>query len=182
MASVLPRGEPLTYDDLQRFPDDGHRYELVDGVLLVTPAPNLRHQSMCLRLAILLDAARRPGQVVLTGPYDYKVDPFTVLEPDILVLRREAAGDRFTSEPPVLVVEVLSPSTRRTDLGTKRLAYEGAGVTDYWVVDPEGPSLTVLHRLGEHLVEVSSVSGDERYDADRPFPVSVVPSSLLADL
>ena len=82
--------------------------------------------------------------------------------------------------PPLLVVEVGSPSTRRVDLGTKRLAYEAAGVAAYWLLDPGGPALTVLHLEGGIYVEHARVAGDERYVATVPYPVTVVPGSLLA--
>jgi Uma2 family endonuclease len=82
---------------------------------------------------------------------------------------------------PVLVVEVLSPSTRSIDLGTKRLAYEAAGVPAYWLVDPEVPSLTVLELDAGRYVERATVTGDDAFHADFPFAVTVIPARLLDD-
>ena len=179
MTLVLPWGAPLTAADLDAMPDDGHRYELVDGSLLVTPAPNLRHQECVLSLGALLHGARLPGHAVLVAPFDYRVAPTTQLQPDILVALRRDIGPARLERPALLVVEVLSPSTRLYDLGTKRLAYEAAGVAAYWIVDPDEPGLTVLHLEDGRYVETAEVSGDQAYEAARPFPVTVVPANLL---
>jgi len=77
---------------------------------------------------------------------------------------------------PLLVVEVHSPSTRLADLGTKRLAYESAGVPSYWMVDPAGPTLTVLSLRDGRYVEEANVTGDQPYEASYTFSVTVVPS------
>ena len=137
VTHVLPWGAPLSYDDLQAMPDDGHRYELVDGVLIVTPAPRVSHQRAVARLIVLLAGAAGDEHDVLPAPFDYKVSDLTVLQPDLLVARRTDLGAERLERTPLLVVEVQSPSTRRIDLGTKRLAFEGAGVPWYWLIDPE---------------------------------------------
>jgi Uma2 family endonuclease len=144
MATALPR-RPLTVEDLAELPDDDHRYELIDGSLLVTPAPGTAHQLALGRLHTLLSTTMMGGLVAILAPYDYVITPTTVLEPDLLVVRAEQlTGDKLTSTPR-LVVEVLSPSTRRTDLGSKRLAYQDAGVPAYWILDPATAALTVHH-------------------------------------
>ena len=101
-----------------------------------------------------------------------------MLEPDLLVARSEDFGPQRIERAPLLVVEVSSPGTRRIDRGTKRLAFEAAGVPIYWLVDPDEPSLTVLHLEGGTYVEHAHVTGDEAYDATQPFPLTVVPSRL----
>jgi hypothetical protein len=80
-------------------------------------------------------------------------------------------GSLMLDRTPLLLVEVGSRATRLLDMGTKRLAYEAAGVPEYWLVDPDEPSLTVLRLVEGHYEEVGRVSGDERYDATYPFPV-----------
>jgi Uma2 family endonuclease len=179
VTHVLPRGAPLTYDDLRAMPDDGHRYELVDGVLIVTPAPVARHQRAVARLIVLLAAAAGEQHDVLPAPFDYKVNELTVLQPDVLVARRRDIGPERLERTPLLVVEVQSPSTRRIDMGTKRLAFEAAGVPSYWLVDPDEPSLTVLELAGAEYREVARVTGEQAYAASRPFDVTVVPTHLL---
>jgi Uma2 family endonuclease len=178
---ALPWGAVLTEDDLATMPDDGHRYELLDGTLLVTPAPNEGHQTCVTSMVVLLHAARQPEVKVLVAPFDVRLSRVTVLEPDVLVARKVDVTPARHEGPPLLVVEVLSPSTRRIDLGAKRLAYEAAGVPAYWLVDPEVPSLTVLELDAGRYVERATVAGDEPYQATFPFPVTVVPARLLDD-
>ncbi len=178
---ALPWGAPLTEDDLATMPDDGHRYELLDGALLVTPAPNVSHQRFVTRLLVLLDGARQQGLEVFVAPTDVRLSSITVLEPDVLVVRTADLTPARVEGPPLLVVEVLSPSTRRIDLGSKRLAYEAAGVPAYWLVDPDVPSLTVLELDAGAYVERATVAGDEPFHATFPFDVTVVPVRLLDD-
>ena len=179
VTSALPRSRPLTYDDLQAMPDDGHRYELIDGVLIVTPAPRVLHQRAVAQLLVLLHASARADLEVLTGPVDYVVSAYTVLEPDIILARRSDFGEKNLQRTPLLVVEVASPSTRRIDQGTKRLAFEDAGVPSYWLVDPDEPSLTVLELEAGSYREVARVTGEDPFEAIRPFPVRVVPADLV---
>lgn len=178
---ALPWGAPLTEDDLATMPDDGHRYELLDGALLVTPAPNLRHQRCVASLLVLLHAARHPDHTVLVAPFDVRLSRTTVLEPDVLVARKGDLSPARLEGPPLLAVEVLSPSTRRLDLGAKRLAYEAAAVPAYWLIDPDEPSLTVLELENGRYVEKALVAGDEPFHATFPFPVTVIPARLLDD-
>ncbi|MDQ4091630.1 MAG: Uma2 family endonuclease [Actinomycetota bacterium] len=178
---ALPWGAPLTEDDLATMPEDGHRYELLDGTLLVTPSPNLNHQRCVAGLLVLLHGARRPGFEVLPAPFDVRLSRITVLEPDVLVARRADLTPARLEGPPVLAVEVLSPSTRRIDAGAKRLAYEAAGVPAYWLVDPDVPSLTVLELDAGRYVERATVTGDEAFHAAVPFRVTAVPARLLDD-
>lgn len=127
----------------------------------------------------MLYAARLPEYRVLVAPFDVRLSRFTVVEPDVLVARKSDLTDARLEGAPVLAVEVLSPGTRRIDLGTKRLTYEAAGVPAYWLVDPDGPSLTVLHLQEGRYVEQTVVSGDQPYEAEFPFPVTVVPARLI---
>lgn len=178
---ALPWGAPLTEDDLATMPDDGHRYELLDGTLLVTPSPNLGHQRCVGSIFLLLHSARRPEHMVLVAPFDVRLSHITVLVPDVLVARRTDLTPARLEGPPLLAVEVLSPSTHHIDQGAKRLAYEAAGVPAYWLVDPDVPSLTVLELEDGRYVERATVAGDEPFHATVPFPVTVVPAGLLDD-
>lgn len=179
MATGLSWGEPLTEDDLATMPEDGHRYELIDGVLIVSPSPQLDHQRCVLSLTVLLHGARQPEHEVIVAPFDVRLSRITVVIPDVLVARKADLTPARLETAPLLAVEVLSPSTRLIDLGTKRLAFEAAGVPAYWLVDPKVPSLTVLHLEHGRYVEHAVVTGDEPYAATFPFPVTVVPSRLL---
>ena len=85
MATDLAWGAPLTEDDLAAMPDDGHRYELIDGTLIVTPAPGLHHQICVTALGILLGTVMPPELRVLVAPFDVRLSRLTVLQPDMLV-------------------------------------------------------------------------------------------------
>ncbi|HEX7277349.1 MAG TPA: Uma2 family endonuclease [Acidimicrobiales bacterium] len=169
---------PLTYDEVQRFPDNGNRYELIEGVLLVTPAPNPEHQRVVMSLSFALKAASGPEHFVVPAPVDVYVSSVTYFEPDIVVALEADVGPDRLERTPLLVVEVGSRSTRLIDLGTKRLAYAEAGVPEYWFVDPDEPSLTVLRLVDGRYEEAARVRDDERYTATYPFPVTIVPSNL----
>ncbi len=176
--TTLPRSRPLTRADLDAMPDDGHRYELIDGVLIVTPAPSWQHQRVVSRLVGLLAQTCPPDMEAFVAPLDVALAIDTVMQPDVLVARRSDLGDRDLSAAPVLAVEVLSPSTRRVDLTLKRSRFESAGCPAYWVIDPEEPSLTAWQLTSGAYTEVSRVSGDEAYEASEPLAVVVRPSEL----
>jgi Uma2 family endonuclease len=178
---ALPQREPLTYDDVQRLPDDGNRYELLDGYLLVTPSPIPGHQRCVARLLFTLMEAAPAGIDVLPAPTDWYVDERNVFEPDIVVSRRTDVGERRIEVAPLLVVEIHSPGTRVRDLTLKRAAYERGGADAYWLVDLDGPRLTVLERGPDgRFAEVAAVEASDPFHAERPFPVTVVPADLLA--
>jgi len=180
-VTTLPHGRPLTRADLDAMPEDGHRYELIDGVLVVSPSPSWHHQRAVGRLFRLLDDMCPPELEVLSGPFDVSLADDAVMIPDLLVARRSDLTQRDLPVAPVLVVEVLSPSTRRFDLLTKRSRYESAGTASYWVVDPIEPSLTAWDLHDGAFVEVAHVRHLEPFTARMPFPVEVVPAKLVAD-
>jgi Uma2 family endonuclease len=177
--ALMRTTDDWTVDDLARLPDDGLRYELVDGVLLVSPAPRPRHQRAVLKLALLLRESCPDSLEVFIAPLDFQPTRRRSFQPDVLVVRVEDIGEENVQQPPVLAVEVLSPGTRARDQLLKRGVYAESGIPSYWLVDPDAPSLTVLW-LGEDggYDEVAMVHGDEAYDATRPFAVSVRPAAL----
>jgi Uma2 family endonuclease len=177
--TALEWGSPITLADLEAMPEDGHRYELIDGTLLVTPAPNTRHQLCVARLLIVLGTAAGSDVHVLPAPYDWVAGPSTLFQPDVLVARRGDLGPKRLERPPLLVIEVLSPSTRRLDLATKRMAYADAGVAGYWIVDPEVPSLTVLGLEEGRYVDRATVVGDEPWLCDQPVRATIRPARLV---
>lgn len=170
---------PWTVADLERLPDDGHRYEIVDGLLLVNAAPVPDHQEVQLRLWRLLDDHAPADMRVLGAPLDVVLADDTVVEPDVLVAMRADFGAKNLPAVPLLVVEVLSPTTRLIDLNLKKERYERAGIASYWTVDPAELRLTVYElRDGEYELQVDVV-GRESWTAATPFTVTVVPASLL---
>jgi Uma2 family endonuclease len=179
MALDLTWGAPFTEDDLANRPDDGHRYELVDGTLLVTPSPSPSHQTCVTAIWALLHASRTPSHRVFVAPLDVRLSATTVLQPDVLVARATDVTRARLEGAPVLAVEVLSANTRAIDLGAKRLAYEEAAIPAYWLVDPDAPRLTVLHLEEGRYVEHAVVTGEEAYEAEFPFPAIVTPARLI---
>ncbi len=178
-----PVGRPFTVDDLDRMPEDGRRYELIDGVLTVSPAPVIAHQFVAFQLARVLDEVCPEGIYVLPGP-GMMVNVRTELIPDIVVVRKQDLRGPKLTGPPLLAVEVQSPSTKLFDLNQKKSVYEEFGVASYWIVvpDPARPQLTAFELRGSRYVKAAHVSGDEVFRARRPFPVEVVPARLVAGL
>jgi Uma2 family endonuclease len=168
----------FTRADLDAMPDDGRRYELLDGSIIVTPAPTPGHQNVVLELAVLLRAAVPADCRVFVAPLDTALPTGDVLEPDVLVARRATITSRDVTGVPLLAVEVLSPSTRRRDVGDKLTAYRDAGVPSYWVVDPINPRLRAWRLEDGEYLDVADVSGDEEWTAEHPFEVTIRPVDL----
>lgn len=175
----IPRSRPLTKADLEAMPDDGHRYELIDGALIVTPAPSWQHQSAVLHLAIVLDQHCPDDLEVFVGPVDVVLSEATVMLPDVLVVRRSDLGAGDISAVPLLVVEVLLPSTRHVDRMLKRSRLEAAGCPAYWAVDPLEPTLTAWELQDGSYAEVAHAGADGEFSASQPFPVVVRPGELV---
>jgi len=178
-VTTLPRGRAYTRADLMAIPDDGHRYELVDGSLVVTPAPSLRHQQALLNLAVVLKSRCPVDLLVLVAPFDVALASDTVLQPDVLVARRSDLTDRDLPTAPVLAVEVLSPSTQRIDLTLKRARFAAAGCPAYWVVDPDAPSVTAWQLVDGRYVDAGHAEGDELFEVTVPFALRLRPADLL---
>jgi Uma2 family endonuclease len=140
MGETGTRG--LTYDDVVRTRPETNRFEeLIDGELVVSPGPTIGHQRAVRALIVALDTwARAHGAEAFTGPFDVFVEPTTVVQPDVLVLGPDQPKDieRPLRYPPMLCVEVLSPSNRAHDLVRKRAIYERFGVPVLWFVDLDG--------------------------------------------
>jgi len=167
--TAIPAG-PWTVDDLDDFPEGRTtRYELIDGALLVTAEPSLQHQRVNLQLARLLQDAAPPDLEVYL-PIDVRLSPARQIAPDVTVVRREDASGRRLAGVPLLVVEVQSPSTRAVDLSLKRRVLEEAGVSSYWLVDPDDGLITVLELSDGAYRQVAQ--GDD-VTVQRPFPLRV---------
>jgi Uma2 family endonuclease len=176
-----PAGQPFTVGDLDRMPDDGHRYELLGGVLVVSPRPSTVHQAVIGMLTATLVNARPKGLTVVPEPA-VQLTSDTEFDPDIVVVRSgEVGGTKFT-RPPLLAVEIRSPSTALVDLNAKKKAYERFGVHSYWIVDPDlrTPSLTVFELRDGHYEQAAQARGAEAARIGKPFPVTVVPAELVA--
>jgi Uma2 family endonuclease len=153
----------LTYDDLLAMPDDGLRHEIIDGVLYVSPSPATPHQFTVGKLhqAIANHLDEHPVGEVYLAPFDVVFTKYDVVEPDLLFIRAERLSvltDRNVTGAPDLVIEVLSPGTRRVDLTLKRDLFEREGVREYWIVDPVEGTVDVYRRRARALVPVDSLT------------------------
>jgi Uma2 family endonuclease len=143
-----------TYEDYRTLPDDGRRYEVIDGDLFVTPAPTITHQGASKRIykALLLQVEDAGLGVVYDAPIDVMLSSIRVVQPDIVVVLKAREGiitERGIEGAPDIAVEILSQSTRTADLHAKRNLYASEGVREYWIVDTE-----------EHTVEVLELAAD----------------------
>ncbi|MCL5447101.1 MAG: Uma2 family endonuclease [Actinobacteria bacterium] len=172
--------QPFTATDLDAMEDDGYRREVIEGRLIVTPSPIGEHQGAAYQLVLLLEHHRPAGFRVMIAPYDWRPASGDSLQPDLMVIREEGYNPKgFQLATPLLVVEILSPSTMIYDQTEKRRRYETLEVPSYWIVDPAAPSLIALQLQDGCYVEVAQVTGSETYEADLPYPVTVVPADLV---
>ena len=152
---------PLTYDDLLQMPDDGMRREVLEGELLVNPAPRRDHQVVSANLDWILQRFLRSSGAgwAFTHPVDLYLGRHDIVQPDLVVIRDARLGiyrpDGIIEEPPDIVVEILSPSTRGIDLVRKMALYARSGVPEYWIADPDRRMLVINVLQGEDYVPVA---------------------------
>lgn len=177
--SMVARAKRWTLEELHRLPDDGNKYEVVFGELFVTPPPSEEHETILARLNSVLvpyvDAHGLGG--VFRGRSVVRFED-SEAEPDLFVraIRPRPARDWEDAPAPLLVVEVLSPSTRRRDLSGKRELYLSVGTAEYWVIDPVARNVRVIRAGRSDLVADESLSW-----APRSAPPLVVSIPALFD-
>ena len=151
-----------------------HHYEIADGRLLVTGKQPPAHHAAVVELMIALKQACPPNLLVAIGSITFRPTPNTTLRPDLLVCPR----DHQPTHVPVLVVEVLSPATRTTDVVLKRSLYEQHGVPSYWLLDPTNQELTILELTDTTYACQAVIQSEETFTPTRPFPITLTPASL----
>jgi Uma2 family endonuclease len=182
-----PEEVRLTYADYRQLPEDGRRYEILEGRLEVSPSATLVHQTVVARLMALLlpwILERDLGRL-LTAPLDVILSNDTIVQPDLLFVSRErlkAIAGRWIHGCPDLVIEVLSQSTSSRDLGAKRQIYARFGVQEYWIVDPEARSITLLALDGSAYRELGSGTGDRCLRSSILAGFQIVPAQVFQDL
>jgi Uma2 family endonuclease len=179
-VTVMTRETPWTVEELDNLPDDGLRYELFDGTLVVSAAPTVPHQRASFACARLLHAHCPSELEVFVAPLDYQPTRRSSVQPDVLVARRNALGIKNLTVAPVLVVEVLSDGTRSKDQIFKRELYQRNGVASYWVIDPDRATLTAYDRIDGTYRRAAQVIGTDTATLDLPFAVTVCPADLIA--
>jgi Uma2 family endonuclease len=177
-------GERYTRDDLEHLPDDGRRYELIDGTLIVSAAPGKVHQRAAGAMFVLLRQACPTAFEVFMAPFAVALAEDTELQPDIVVAREKDLTEKELLGAPALAVEVLSHSTKLIDLNVKKERLRRAGTPVYWVVDPvarpaEARLIAWELDAGGAYQQVADVSGEQVFEAKLPFPVRVVPADLV---
>jgi Uma2 family endonuclease len=168
--------------DLAGLPDDGLRYEILDGVLLVSPAPSKRHQRVLANLYDAFRAVTPTGHEVYFAPLDWRIAEDSVVQPDLLVVPAESID--LPVRQPLVVVEILSPSTSRIDRTLKFQRYAEAGAPQYWIVDPAGEGRTPtidVYDLADGAYALRTRAADrEQLLVDEPVPIAVTPADLIA--
>lgn len=173
----------LTYNDLRQIPPDRNRYELIEGELLVSAAPNIEHQRKAGNLFAELRSFVRQHDLgeVFIAPCDVVLDPSTVLEPDILFVskaRLSIVKPACIEGAPDLVVEIESDSSRLIDRFVKRDRYAQFGVLEYWLLEPFEPRLEVL-RLEQGKYKAVGVFGPGDVIESPTFPGLRLPVASL---
>ena len=139
-----------TYDDYAALPDDGHRYEIINGVLYMSPAPSTEHQNAVSWFTAILKIHIQGGGFgfVFSSPIDVQLQPqLDPVQPDVVVIlraNRAIITSRLIAGAPDLVIEVASPSTANHDRREKLDAYAAAGVREYWIAEPYAHTIELL--------------------------------------
>jgi Uma2 family endonuclease len=162
----MPVDTRLTYEDYCLLPNDGKRYEIIDGELFVTPSPFRAHQQVVTNLTYyLVDFVKKADLGwVYAAPFDVVFSHTSVVEPDILYVsksRAEVLTEKNIQGAPDLVVEVLSPGTLEADRTFKLKLYARYGVQEYWIIDPEGPSAEIYRRRKKRLDLAAKLRGKD---------------------
>lgn len=158
--------QPMTYDEYCLLPDDGKRYQVIEGELFVSPAPRTTHQRIIVQLMAMLHAHVEAFDlgVVYVAPTDVLLSPTTVVQPDILFIRRENMGiitELNIQGPPDLCIEVLSPGTESLDRERKMAVYARYGVQEYWIIDPMRQTVSIYGHEGDIFVRRIEATGDD---------------------
>lgn len=165
MSAIAPQhdharydGWRLSADDYLALPPDGFRYELIDGVVRMSPSASFTHQLIAAEILIQIGAYLTKHPIgVATMEVDIKLADGCVYRPDVVFLNSEKASrcGVHVTEPPDLIVEVISVESRIDDTETKRGRYEAAGVGEYWLIDPAREELTFLQHVAGRYVEMT---------------------------
>ena len=184
MKAAHPR---VSYADLERWPEDGRRYELYDGEVYVIPAPLLIHQIVLGRLFEALNGyTRAHGGLVLVAPLDIVLTNYDVVQADVLFFEANRVHlldlYKVTRVPPDLAIEILSPSTARNDRGRKMQLLARHPVREYWLIDPKAVSVEVYRLTGREFVLASTANTSENVRSPLLPTLSLRPADLVADL
>lgn len=171
MALRRSEPHPMTYDEYCLLPDDRKQYQVIEGELFVSPAPRTTHQRIIVQLMAILHAhveAHDLG-VVYVAPTDVLLSLTTVVQPDILFIRRDNIGiitELNIQGPPDLCIEVLSPSTESVDRERKMAVYARYGVQEYWIINPMRQMVSIYVRDGGLFTLKAEATGNDTITSD----------------
>lgn len=159
-----------TYDDYLQLPNDGNRYEIIEGVLYVSPVPWTPHQVLSRRLQFAFYELERQGfGYIYNAPTGLMLDGGTTVEPDLIYLRADQRSQikrKYILGAPHLIVEVLSPGTVRLDRVKKLRLYSKNQIPHYWLLDPESKVLEVMKLVGSHYRMEATLESGDSYESD----------------
>jgi Uma2 family endonuclease len=178
MSGGIDLERRYTLADLADLPEDGRRYELADGWLLVSPSARRLHQIGCKEIGRALELACPEDLYVFGLPINVDDPEATHFEPDVTVVRKEFAKVE-NGDVPLLAVEVRSPSTAGRDALLKRRGYAARGIPSYWLFDVDVPSLVVLELRDGEYAETAAAIGDQTIEVGLPFQVRLNPAAML---
>lgn len=178
----------VTYEMYREMPEDSGRFELLDGVLeLMSPGPSATHQSIGRELEFKLMQSCRSDYVIFYAPLDVILSQTNVLQPDLMMIHRSRlhiVTDRGVEGAPDLVVEIMSPGSRKRDKVLKMRMYARHGVPEYWIVDAVSRTLEQyrIHDGGEHYILHALFEGDDVVTSDKLPCVSFVVSDIFIEM
>jgi Uma2 family endonuclease len=184
--SKIIREQSLTYEDYARLPDDGNRYELVDGVLeMMSPSASTKHQMVSAQIQHRLVQSCENEYYILDAPLDVILSPKEVRQPDLIMIHRSRVDlikMRGIEGAPDLVVEILSPSSIKRDKISKLKSYAYYKIPEYWIVEPANGSIEqyVLHEASYELVEI--YTEDEKVKSDHIHCVSFSMNDVMSKI
>jgi len=159
--------KPFTYDDYLALPDDGKRYEVIEGDLSMTPAPSPLHQQIQLTLGSSLLAFVKKHSLgrIYVAPIDVALSLVDIVQPDVLFVandRMHVVAQRNIIGIPNLIVEILSPTSTKRDRVEKLALYQRYALPEYWIVDPEGEGVETYVYQDSSLKKMATLKpGDE---------------------
>jgi Uma2 family endonuclease len=179
--------QPVTYEIYAAMPDDGQRYEIIDGSMeMMSPGPSTKHQDVSGELEFVLKQSCKSDYKIYHAPLDVIFSETNVLQPDILMIHRSRlhlVTDRGIEGPPDLVVEILSPGSRNRDKVIKMRTYAKHGVQEYWIVDTESRTMEQYRLGGGEFYELQSLfEGDDTVISDKLPCISFVVSDIFREI
>jgi len=179
--------QPVTYDIYAAMPDDGQRYEVIDGVLeMMSPSPTATHQGISVIMSFELVRSCNSDYMIYAAPLDLILSKTNTIQPDLMMIHRSRlhiVTPRGVEGLPDLVVEILSPGSRKRDKVKKMAVYEKHAVPEYWVVDPQARTLEQYQLNDGGQYELCDLfEGDERVHSDKLPCVAFTVKDIFKDV